>query len=1022
MTEIRLLGPLEVFSGSGERVRIGSTRDQKVLAALALASGRLVGLDHLVAVAWDADPPSTARHQVQKSIASLRAALGSSVIITDGTAYRVVAATDVAAFEDCVRSAGPLEPSQAVPVLRSALELWRGPALAGLVSSELRVDADRWNERRIAVTEQCCSLEFGLGRHRELVPELTALVAEHPFREGLVALLMTALYRSDRQADALELYRVTHRRLVDELGVEPGPVLREAHDAVLSQHAGVVSSGQVVPRQLPADLVRFTGRDEHLRALDASLSSSTVVITSIAGVAGVGKTALAVHWAHRVSESFPDGQLYVNLRGFDDAPPIAPSEALTGFLRALGVTQVPGDEGEQAALYRSVLAQRRMLVLLDNAVSEDQVRPLLPGSPECVVVVTSRNDLRGLMAVDDAHRLELDVLTPSESAALIGRMLGPARASAEPEAVASLARLCGHLPLALRVAAANLAASRDRVADAVAALEGEDRLSLLSIRGDQRGVVSAAFDLSYRELAAGPARLFRLLGLLPRNDFTVHAAAALLGGSLSSAGACVAALEIANLVEPHTAGRYRLHDLLHLYARGLLDDSDSAARQRMFDFYVLTADAALDLLMPRMLHAERPSRSVEVPPFGSRASALSWLDSERDGMVTLALSGCWHLADALRRYLWMRSDHQTAHAVATAALRHAEQEGDLVGQATMESAIGTALMGQDAGAACLHFTRAASLFRSAGDLVGAHRALHNLGACHVVRGHPLKALEVYREASGHQVGASESALMMVTVGPAFVATGDLVEAMAHYDKALEVMSDDVPVLGWTGEVALALGDVSRARDLITQASAGAGGVPHWELCVLHVESMLHMDTGASARALCVATRLRDEAVRASANSHYLLRAYDVIGSVQHHLGRCDLAIALLTRGVSLAVDRGLAYQEAWLRTSLARALAAAGDRVEAARHGYLALELAVERGFQVIRARALTTLSVVGQSQAEEALEIALSTGHVLAQAEAWSLLGEHSRAADIFQRCTGSAAHAPAGVLSLQPSCTFCS
>ncbi|MEU0885408.1 BTAD domain-containing putative transcriptional regulator [Lentzea sp. NPDC005914] len=1021
MTEIRLLGPLEVLAGSGERVRIGSTRDQKVLAALALASGRLVALDHLVAVAWDVDPPSTARHQVQKSIASLRALLGSSVIVTDGTAYRVVAGTDVAAFEDRVRSAAVLEPSQAAPVLRSALELWRGPALAGLASSELRIDADRCDERRISVTERCCSLELELGGHRELVPELTALVAEHPFREGLVALLMTALYRSDRQADALELYRVTHRRLVDELGVEPGPVLREAHDAVLAQDAGVVPAGQVVPRQLPADLVRFTGREDHLQSLDALLeSSSTVVITSIAGVAGVGKTALAVHWAHRVSESFPDGQLYVNLRGFDDAPPITSSEALTGFLRSLGVSQVPGDELEQAALYRSVLAQRRMLVLLDNAVSEDQVRPLLPGSPGCVVVVTSRNDLRGLMAVDDAHRLELDVLTPSESAALIGRMLGPARASAEPEAVESLARLCGHLPLALRVAAANLAASRDRVADAVAALEGDDRLSKLAIRGDQRAVVSAAFALSHRELAPGPARLFRLLGLLPRTDFTVHAAAALLGEPLASARACVAALEIANLIEPHTAGRYRLHDLLHLYARGLGDDPE--ARQRLFDFYVLTADAALDVLMPRMLHAERPSRTVEVPPFGDRESALSWLDSERDSMVTLAFSGCWHMADALRRYLWMRSDHQTAQAVATAALRHAKQEGDLAGQATMESAIGTAVMGWDAGTAVGHFTRAAELFRSAGDLVGAHRALHNLGACHVVQGYPVKALEVYREATGHQVGASETALMMVTVGPAFVASGDLHEAMAHYDKAIKLLPDDVPALGWTGEVALALGDVSRARDLIGRAAASAAGVPHWELCVLHDESLLLMDTGQSAQALSVATRLHDMAVRASANTHYLLRALDVIGTVQRHLGRFDVAIASLTRGVSVAVDRSVAYQEAWSRVSLARALFAAGDPVEAARHAYLALELAVARGFQVIHARALTTLSVLGQSRAEEALEIALATGHALAQAEAWSFLGEHGQAAEIFQRCTGSAAHAPASVLSLEPSCTFCS
>ncbi|MEV6236460.1 BTAD domain-containing putative transcriptional regulator [Lentzea sp. NPDC051838] len=1021
MTEIRLLGPLEVLAGSGERVRIGSTRDQKVLAALALASGRLVGLDHLVAVAWDVDPPSTARHQVQKSIASLRAVLGSPVIVTDGTAYRVVAFTDVAAFEDRVRSAAALEPAQSAAILRMALELWRGPALSGLVSSELRVDADRWNERRISATEQCCALELGLGRHRELVPELTALVAEHPFREGLVALLMTALYRSDRQADALELYRVTHRRLVDELGVEPGPVLREAHDAVLAQDDGVVVSS-VVPRQLPADLVRFTGRSEHLDSLDALLeSSSTVVITSIAGVAGVGKTALAVHWAHRVSESFPDGQLYVNLRGFDDAPPITPSEALTGFLRSLGVTQVPGDELELAALYRSALARKRVLVLLDNAVSEDQVRPLLPGSAGCVVVVTSRNDLRGLMAVDDAHRLELDVLTPGESAALIGRMLGPARASAEPDAVAALARLCGHLPLALRVAAANLAASRDRVADAVAALEGDDRLSLLSIRGDQRGVVSAAFELSYRELADGPARLFRLLGLLPRNDFTVHAAAALLGESPAVAGSCVAALEIVNLVEPHTAGRYRLHDLLHLYARGL--GADTAAKQRMFDFYVLTADAALDLLMPRMLHAERPSRSVEVPPFADQAAALSWLDSERDAMVALALTGCWHMADALRRYLWMRSDHETARAVSSAALRHAEAEGDLVGQATMESAIGTALMGSDAGAGAEHFTRAAALFRSAGDLVGAHRALHNLGACHVVQGYPVKALEVYREASAHQVGASDTALMMVTVGPAIVATGDLHEAMATYDKAIKLLPDDIPALGWTGEVALALGDVPRARDLIARAAAGAAGVPHWELCVLHDESLLHLDTGASAEALAVATRLRDKAIHTSANSHYLLRALDVIGNVHRHVGRHDLAITTLTRAVSVAVDRSMAYQEAWLRVSLARAFLAAGDVLEAARHAHLALELAVSRGFRVIHARASTTLSVLGQkSLLSEALEIALSTGHALAQAEAWFLMGSRARAAEIFQRCTGSALHAPAGVLTLEPSCTFCS
>ena len=1024
MTEIRLLGPLEVLV-DGTRVRLGSTRDQKVLAALALASGRLVGLDRLMAVAWDSDPPPTARHQVQKSIASLRAALGSSVIVTDGTAYRVVADLDTTLFEDRVRSAAALDSAATASLLREALELWRGTALTGLVNAELRVDADLWNERRITVTEQCCAMELALGRHRELVPELTGLVAEHPFREGLVALLIAALYRCDRQADALELYRATHRRLAQELGVEPGPVLREAHDAVLSQDFGALP-GPVVPRQLPADLVRFTGRVPHLRELDALLeSSSTVVITSIAGVAGVGKTALAVHWAHSVAESFPDGQLYVNLRGFDDAPPTTASEALTGFLRALGVLEIPADEHEQAALYRSALAQRRMLVLLDNAVREDQVRPLLPGSPGCVVLVTSRNDLRGLMAVDDAHRLELDVLTPSESATLVGRMLGPSRAAAEPEAVAALARLCGHLPLALRVASANLAASRDRVADAVAVLEGEDRLARLAIRGDQRGVVTAAFDLSYRVLDAAPARLFRLLGFLPRTDFTVHAAAALMGSPLSVAGSCVAALEAANLVEPHTAGRYRLHDLLHLYARGLQEPDDEPVRRRLFDFYVHTADAALDLVVPKMVRAQRPDRDVAVPSFVSREHALSWLDSERDSMVALALTGCWHLADALRRYLWLRSDHHTAESVYAAALWHAKSDGDLVGQATMEAALGTAAMGRGAVDSSGHFTRAAELFRSVGDLGGAHRALHNLGACHVMQGRPVQALEVYREASEHTTGASEPSLMLVTVAPAYVAIGDLIEAIAHYDKALQIMGDDVPLLAWTAEVSLALGDVTRARDLISHAVELGSGVPHWELSALRALSYLHLDTGEAALALSVATRLRDQALRASAGAHYQLRAHDVIGAVHRHFGRHDLAIAELSRGVTLAVARNVAYHEALLRTGLARAMLAAGDRVEAARHAYLALELAEDRGFQVTRARALTTLSLVQfglRPLASEALEIALSTGHVLVQAEALSLLGEHERAASIFQRCTGVALHTPPGVLSAEDSCALCS
>ncbi|GLY48763.1 AfsR/SARP family transcriptional regulator [Lentzea sp. NBRC 102530] len=551
-----ILGPVEARDGA-VRLELGGVRGQKVLAALLLAPDRVVPLTHLVDVVWDGEPPSTARHQIQKSVGDLRVTLGAPAsIVTDGPGYRLVlgsAGLDAVTFERHVAAARDAEPAEAVRVLREALALWRGPALEGLTSGALQAEAQRLDERRIAVAQQCFAMQLELGQHAQVVTDLSVLVAANPLREQLVEQLMTALHRSDRQADALELYERTRRLLASGLGVEPGHGLRKAHQAILSRQR---SPAPDAPAQLPARPAVFVGRGACVDELDAS---AFAVVT---GGPGVGKTALAVHWAHRVRDRFPDGQLYANLRAHDDSPAATVTDVLAQFLRALGAARIPVDAGERAGLFRSVLADRRVLIVLDDAASEDQVRPLLPGTPGCAVVVTSRNHLRGLTALDDAHPVELGLLPPDEAHALITRLTG-----GEPDAVAELAAVCGYLPLAIRIAVANL--GPDRITDAVADLVRGNRVALLAINGDRRAAVTGAFERSVRALPADAAKLFRQLGSLPGNDFTARTASGLMGvddvrGPLSS-------LESASLIEAHGGGRYRVPGLLHAYARSLCE-------------------------------------------------------------------------------------------------------------------------------------------------------------------------------------------------------------------------------------------------------------------------------------------------------------------------------------------------------------------------------------------------------------------------------------------------------------------
>lgn len=494
-----VLGPVRVGLG-GSVFGISATRERILLAMLLLQEGRVVSQDLLQDAIWGDSPPKDARNQVHRCMSRLRGRLArtgadSGVLATDADGYRVVASAanlDLLEFrrlrDDAKRAAARGDTSEAAVQYRAALELWRGPACVGVDSDPVRHAADTLDAERVQTLEECAWAELDKGDQKagELIPELAEVVRQHPYRERLYAALMLAHYRAGRQADALAVYRRLRDVLHDELGTEPGSGVRQLHHAILCQDPALSQPAPVgeqsrgsdlsrsvpgtrfaptlptAPRELPGQAPGFVGRDSALKALDEinerGDQPGTTTIAAIVGPSGMGKTALAVHWAHLVSDDFPDGQLYINMRGYSTGTPLRPVEALGGLLRSLGAPpeRIPAVQEDAARLYRSYLADRRMLVVLDNACSADQIRPLLPGSSGCVVVVTSRDRLMGLVARDGARRIALDVLTPEDAKGLLTYLLGADVVRAEPRAADVLARECDYLPLALRLAAASI--------------------------------------------------------------------------------------------------------------------------------------------------------------------------------------------------------------------------------------------------------------------------------------------------------------------------------------------------------------------------------------------------------------------------------------------------------------------------------------------------------------------------------------------------------------------------------------
>jgi DNA-binding SARP family transcriptional activator/tetratricopeptide (TPR) repeat protein len=672
--DFRVLGPVQVWAG-GQRVAVGGPQPEKVLAALLLADGRVVPLDELVDALWDTDPPPTATHQVHKLIAGLRRRIPGS-IETDGPGYRIRldgSTVDAATF------AG-LAAERTIPSLTAALALWRGPALAGIDSRVLRTHAVTLDARRLAVAETLAELRLAAGEAAAVAVELPALIAAHPLRETLRGQLMVALYRCGRQAEALAVYADTRALLAEELGVEPGPELARVHQQVLRADPALDPVRPKAPCTLPYDLPDFAGRAADLGRLRTT--ADAVVITAIDGMAGVGKTALAVHAAHRLARRYPDGQLFCDLHAHTPgAQPVEPDVALERLLRMLGVPpeSIPDGLDQRAARWRAELAGRRVLVVLDNAASAAQVRPLLPGSPACLALITSR---RRLGVVEGATVLSLDVLPPAEALELFAAVAGEGRAAAEPAATAEVIELCGHLPLAIRIAATRLAHRPQWTVEALARrLRAEtDRLAELTL--DDRGVGSA-FALSYAQLEPEQQRLFRLLGLHPGADFDRWSAAALADRTPAQAEAVLEALVDAHLLRSATGGgggRYTFHDLLREYARRLATTptpEGDRPRRRLHDYYLATATAATDLIARDARRFEpvlaEPPRHL--PPLADLDAALSWLTAEHATLVAVtATTEDWQLACVLRAFFELRGHFADWRSTHERALRLAASD------------------------------------------------------------------------------------------------------------------------------------------------------------------------------------------------------------------------------------------------------------------------------------------------------------------------------------------------------------
>ncbi|WP_237101867.1 BTAD domain-containing putative transcriptional regulator [Nonomuraea sp. MG754425] len=868
--EFRLLGSIEAHV-NGRAIDVGPARQRCVLAALLMDPNQPIPADQLVERVWADRAPRQARGTLRTYLTRLRHALAVTDevrIARQASGYLLTldpGLVDLHHFHELIAGARSAEdPASAIDLFSRALALWRGEPFTELDTPWIRPLRAELETERIGAELDLGDLLLSRGRHDELLAALHTRSAGRPLDERLAGQLMLALYRGGRQGEALDRYQSIRDRLAEELGADPSPPLQRLHQRILAADPALElrvrgpearSSPMPMPRQLPAPPQLFTGRARELRDLTAAMqgpSGTSMVTFAIEGTAGIGKTWLALRWAHQQAGRFPDGQLYVDLRGFaPGGQPVSPATAIRGFLDALGVapTAIPADPDAQAALYRSLVAGKRMLVLLDNAATTGQVAPLLPGSSTCTVLITSRDKLTGLVATQGARPVLLDVLSPAEARDVLTRHLGADRLTAEPEAARDLLRYCGGLPLALGIVAARVVTHPGLPLSGFAEelRDHSTRLDALDT-GEADLNVRAVFSWSRHGLDAAAADLLGLLSLAPGPDISLMAAASLAGSPPARTGMALRELDSAHLIQQHVRGRYRMHDLIRVHAseqahRSLSPDTRTAALRRLVDFYLHTAYAG-----DRLLQQHREPIEIGVPVAGCRpeplqdqAAALSWFDAEHAGLLAahrLAAdqhrhAAVWRLAWALRtfhrrrgrwhedlamwqaglaaveslgdvavqiqahRFLGNTWSELGRHPEARHHLRHAlslsERTGDTAAQAHVHMALGWVEKADRADQRAVdHLTRASGLYRTLGNPVWEADALSTVGWFHAesgqyekARAHCEAALRSYRRHADPE-GEADT---LNSLGYIAHHTGRHAEALDHYERARALFQD-----------------------------------------------------------------------------------------------------------------------------------------------------------------------------------------------------------------------------------------
>ncbi|MFI1920458.1 BTAD domain-containing putative transcriptional regulator [Nocardia sp. NPDC020380] len=889
---------------------LGPPQRRAVLAALLLRGGKAVTAAELVEGIWGEDPVLRAVPALRTHVAKLRRELepdrvnrGPSTLLVsigDGYALRIPpGSTDIDRAETQVQTAERLrddDPAAARDTLITALSTFEGAALGGLPGPFAERQRTRLEQWRLAILEDRLALDIEIGRGAEAVAELGPLIQEHPLRERFRVLLMTALYHGGRQAEALEEYARARHALVEGVGVEPGPELTEVHARILrAELPPVLRPARAVhtPAQLPPDIADFTGRSRAAAEIAAELTGDrcTVAISAVAGMGGVGKTTLALHVAHRVRDRFPDGQLYVNLRGADAAP-VSPGDALGGFLRALGVAEgdIPQAVDERAAQLRTLVSDKRILVVLDNARDSAQVRQLLPGTPGTAVLITSRSALTELPAV---RRTRLDVLEREEAMTLLTRIVGVERVAAERIAAYTIVDLCAFLPLAVRIVGARLAVRpqwsiaslADRLAD-----EGQ-RLEVLQT-GDL--TLAAAFRIGYGQLHSEQARALRTLARAEVPDFPLDGAAAVLGVPVAQAEYLCESLVDLSLLETTAPGRYRFHDLLRLFARGLPGEEESAVLARLLDYYLASAKNLFSTLEYSNTSLHLVPTTVPGHVFATGADGQLWNDLERPVVIALhrqaarvggrsvavAADLAWVMAEFMDAGTWARELGDSLKAL----LHTAIAESDTGSVRRLRVAIGAMLLvGLGEVAASLEFLQ------------------------------PLSQPADY-------IDRRLQLLAEILLGVADRRLGNTKDSHRHYANAVALTRS--------------LGDLSLEAWILALATR--------TLC----------ESGQYAEALAVADRAIELADKSS-NPVARGWATHELAATRSMLGEHAAALELAAAAVELARHNGIRLWEGWARTRLAQINLRAGDLDTAEQEAAQAMDLLRKAADPLDRARAM---------------------------------------------------------------------